>query len=938
MTRARTALVALVCCCAAVLAAAGTAGATIPFHPRVANGLGLAPPAGASDFAAGTPVPAVYHGGAVMKGPGGITIHTIFWAPSGYAFSGSPSPGVLGYEPLIKGFFGDVAHDDGATSNVFSVLPQFADSGGPGAYDYHYDPSTDSIDDTDPYPTTDNCASPNGIGTCITDHQLQAEIDHVAGAGSAQRGLDNLWFVLLPPNVDECLAPGVCGTNAFGGYHGASDVGHGLTIYALSIDPMIETTLGPGADPEGNPDAETTIDIAAHETVEATTDPTGVGWMDPNGFEVGDKCEFGPQHGTPLGFAPDGSPYDQVINGHDYLIQEMWANDPLGCAQRTTVTTSPLPLPQVNLHQFSPDVTGNVGTHAAIKVSVALVRTGDTAHPVATGSAVSDPATGGWSLTLSPDHGVGDDRDEIDVSYAGTGAPPPEQILTGNGGNPFAEAGWTGWNVLDNFTTVAPDGSSITINPCFQVGVLSLTVAGTPVAPAVCDTEADVSVTDTSASPVTPAQAVTVSSNDNRGYSSTAPNGALVDLTAPVGEPGAVAPSDAATNAGASGFPSCTADLEAGVVTCTGLVPSTPGYVLKRARGSATATAATDATGTLTAPLGGSPALAGGDVVTLANAAGRVLTTLHVAHLRVDLIGSQTVAASGSCEAGDYWGAPPTDEPPLFSALAGDPLGGIAGTGTVCPAGGDAAGLPTDDIAQTDDLSGGQTATEVPTIEDTSPLAGAEVYGGFTALADAALPGPNGSIDAVTDTVSVSIAPAGGGAPVFTSANVDTAGGVPVAALAPGVYQATWKLIDRNGDTRTIQSRFAEQSGVGGTGPAGPAGPTGATGPAGATGPTGATGPRGPRGYAAVVVCVVHRRTIVCDVAYPGAAHAAGTVRMSVLHGGRVVALGRASLRAGRARLVMGMRGRVVRGAAVRIELAGARGAVLAPTRTIRLR
>ena len=64
----------------------------------------------------------------------------------------------------------------------------------------------------------------------------------------------------------------------------------------------------PGNDPQGYPDAEHVIDIVAHEVNEAMTDPEGVGYCDPNGFETGDKCEFGPQFGTPLGFAPNGSP------------------------------------------------------------------------------------------------------------------------------------------------------------------------------------------------------------------------------------------------------------------------------------------------------------------------------------------------------------------------------------------------------------------------------------------------------------------------------------------------------------------------------------------------------------------------------------------------------------------------------------------------------
>ena len=66
--------------------------------------------------------------------------------------------------------------------------------------------------------------------------------------------------------------------------------------------------------------------------------------MDPNGFEVADKCE-NPENGTPLGFAADGSPYNQVINGHQYLIQAMWSNARRGLrADARRATTSALPL------------------------------------------------------------------------------------------------------------------------------------------------------------------------------------------------------------------------------------------------------------------------------------------------------------------------------------------------------------------------------------------------------------------------------------------------------------------------------------------------------------------------------------------------------------------------------------------------------------------
>src|SRR5581483_9953696 len=203
--------------------------------------------------------------------------------------------------------------------------------------------------------------------------------------------------------------------------------------------------------------------------------------------ETADKCEFGPQDGDPLGFAANGSPYNQVINGDKWDLQEMWANhDNNGqpnCVQRTTNTTNDLPLPQVNLTQFSGTVSGNIGAaKSGVSVHVSLLRMGADGTPVMVAGASG--ALGGWSVTLS--RPVGDDRDEIDVDYSGSGAPTPNHqvILTGNGGNPFTESGWTGWTAMDNGTALTTSqGGLMAIAPCFQTGVLTATAAGHAVTP-----------------------------------------------------------------------------------------------------------------------------------------------------------------------------------------------------------------------------------------------------------------------------------------------------------------------------------------------------------------------------------------------------------------------------------------------------------------------
>ena len=103
---------------------------------------------------------------------------------------------------------------------------------------------------------------------------------------------------------------------------------------------------------------------------------------------------------------------------------------------------------------------------------------------------------------------------------------------------------------------------------------------------------------------------------------------------------------------------------------------------------------------------------------------------------------------------------------------------------------GDAAGLPTATIAQTDERSGGLTQTEVPDIQDTSPIEGETVYGRFTALAESGLTlGPDNSVDpdrrGLADRARAS-SRRDGGAPVFTRRNVDTAKGVSVGPLRDG--------------------------------------------------------------------------------------------------------------------------------------------------------
>jgi PKD domain len=101
--------------------------------------------------------------------------------------------------------------------------------------------------------------------------------------------------------------------------------------------------------------------------VESITDPIpNDAWTNGfgvnQGFEVGDQCSR--VRGNPLGTAPNGAKYNQVINGHFYWYQEEWSNWTHSCVQRATL---PGVLPKVR-----ETVTAGSGTDMTFDASRAF--------------------------------------------------------------------------------------------------------------------------------------------------------------------------------------------------------------------------------------------------------------------------------------------------------------------------------------------------------------------------------------------------------------------------------------------------------------------------------------------------------------------------------------------------------------------------------------
>jgi hypothetical protein len=272
-----------------------------------------------------------YDGGRVLHSN---RTHVIFWQPSGSALAFEP-----GYEQLIETFLTDVAADSHRTTNTYGLSGQYFDSGGPAAYNSTFG---GAVIDTDPLPP-DGCTEPANTGpgwtVCLTDAQLESELQNVIAAGHLPTTNHDIFFIVTPDGLGSCtdstssscalggMATGYCG------YH--SETTNGI-LYAV-----IPYNAVPGHCQSSNPrpndsTADPAISTISHEHNETATDPDGNAWIDAQGNEEADLCL------TNFGSAIGGSgnrAWNESIHGGHFFLQELWSNADNACEQRAQPDT-----------------------------------------------------------------------------------------------------------------------------------------------------------------------------------------------------------------------------------------------------------------------------------------------------------------------------------------------------------------------------------------------------------------------------------------------------------------------------------------------------------------------------------------------------------------------------------------------------------------------
>jgi plastocyanin len=310
-----------------------------------------------------------YNGGPVMPSN---TDYMLMWSPQG--LGAYPDGFVFG----ISQYFKDLAHDSGGNQNVDSVGTQYNDlTGAVANYDVKFG---GVLVDTDPYPA-DQCPVNSPVTNCLSDAEIQQEVANFVTAHNLPTDLSHEYFLLTPPNVASCFSNNSaenfdgCSANivplrpyaAYCAYHENTSTST-MVFYANMPYDADNRHCEDGNYPNGLiSDGEINGGLS-HEHMESVTDPIPndawtIGVGGDHGAEIGDVCQR--DMGTTLGTAPNGSPYNQVINGHPYWYQTEWSNDTHSCVQRLTLPKQPS-IPRET-------VTAGSGTDMTFDASQSLV-------------------------------------------------------------------------------------------------------------------------------------------------------------------------------------------------------------------------------------------------------------------------------------------------------------------------------------------------------------------------------------------------------------------------------------------------------------------------------------------------------------------------------------------------------------------------------------
>jgi len=284
--------------------------------------------------------PLAYHGGPVMQR---AKLYAIFWIPTALQNGGTTGMSVA-YQNLQKRLLADYTANgiDNINTQYYQIVGTTTTYIQNAAGVILTNGLAGSFVDSAPYPAS-GCSDAATPGNCITDAQIQAEIQKVMGLNGWTSGPNKMFLLYTSRGEGSCFDAGstVCAyaapdpNNAYCAYHsffGTSPPGTSPpVIYANMPFGKLSVCAAGQPSPNGDAQADAVMSIASHEISEAITDPLLTAWFDSSGNENGDLCNFDYGVNTWTSLAPNDA--NQMWNGNFYELQREWDNHAGGCVQ-----------------------------------------------------------------------------------------------------------------------------------------------------------------------------------------------------------------------------------------------------------------------------------------------------------------------------------------------------------------------------------------------------------------------------------------------------------------------------------------------------------------------------------------------------------------------------------------------------------------------------
>jgi hypothetical protein len=249
--------------------------------------------------------------------------YAIFWVPPTLQ-NGKATSMSAAYQTIQKNVLADYAGHGIDNNNT-----QYYQGSTSKKYIQNSGQLAGSFVDTSAYPAS-GCNDPATPGNCITDAQLQTEIERVMTLKGWSGGLGKMFLVFTSSGEGSCMGGAQCAYTTYCAYHGFFTNSSAQTVI-YSNEPYGNTSVcqKPGTpSPNGNPAADAASSVATHELTEAITDPLLNAWYDAALNEIGDLCAY--QYGTNTW---DSARANQMWNGHFYEVQMEYDNHLSGCVQ-----------------------------------------------------------------------------------------------------------------------------------------------------------------------------------------------------------------------------------------------------------------------------------------------------------------------------------------------------------------------------------------------------------------------------------------------------------------------------------------------------------------------------------------------------------------------------------------------------------------------------